>query len=82
MPLCAENQTCMINVLIANNFFSAQDTLKCCIERILEINPSAHFETNLDALSRTVTEIREIPEIVLCQSFERVLQPQNDVIAK
>ena len=69
-------------MLFANNFFSVQDTLKCCIERVWEIDPSAHFNTSLDALSRTVTEIREIPEIVLGQSFERVLQPQNDVIAK
>ena len=82
LPLCVENQNCMINVLFANNFFSVQDTLKCYIERVKEIDPSAHFDTNLDALSRTVTEIRKIPEIVLCQSFERVLQPQNDVIAK
>ena len=82
MPLCVENQNCMINVLFANNFFSVQDALKSCIERVEEIDPSAHFDTSLDALSRTVTEIREIPEIVLCQSFERMLQPQNDVIAK
>ena len=82
MPLCVENQNWMKNVLFANNFFSAQDTLKNCIERVWEIDPSAHFDTSLDALSRTVTEMREIPEIVLCQSFERVLQPQNDVIAK
>ena len=72
----------MISVLFANNSFSVQDTLKSCIERVLEIDPSAHFDTSLDAVSRTVTEIRKIPEIVLRQSFERVLQPQNDVIAK
>ena len=82
MPLRVENENCMINVLFANSFFSVQDTLKCCIERVYKIDPSAHFDTSLDALSRTLTEIRKIPEIVLCQSFERVLQPQNDVIAK
>ena len=34
MRLCVENQNCMLNVLFANNFFSVQDTLKCCIERV------------------------------------------------
>ena len=34
IPLCVENQNCLINVFFGNNFFSVQDTLKCCIERV------------------------------------------------
>ena len=34
MPLCVKNQNSMINMLFANNFFSVQDTLKSCIERV------------------------------------------------